>query len=99
VPLLPALYNRRAFRQSLGIAGRVGTTTHRHALPVSAVQRAQARGGSGELVRGVQRQPQREQTYLPANRIASFFEFAHTLCPFAHRSTPLVAVFTQVSIK
>jgi len=29
-------------------------------------QRARARGGSGEFWRGVQRQPQREQTYLPA---------------------------------
>jgi len=101
VPLLPAPCNRLAFGPPLGIAGRVGTATHWRALPVCGA----AASAGARRVRGVlawRPAPAATGANIFASHCrltASFFQFAHTLCPFAHRSTPLVVVFTQVLIK
>jgi hypothetical protein len=99
VPLLSAACNRLAFSPPLGITGRVGTATHRRALPVSA---AASSAGPGRIRRVSPRRPPPAATGANtfashSRRRASFFELARTLRSFAHRSTPLVVVFTQVS--
>jgi hypothetical protein len=101
MPLLPPLCNRLAFRPPLGIMRSIGPATHRRALPVSA---AAPSAGPGRVRRVRTRRPPPAATGTGvfashSRRTTSFFVLARILRPFAHRSTPLVVVFTQVLIK